>query len=204
LLADRLLAGGFTGAIDLRARTGNMSLSQGHTLKANSIVLTADGLVQDPTNSANQIADTTGATGNMTIAGTIDADGYAGNTPDGSGEAGGQVGLFGGNSVTLAGTGQILARTGGNDATLTAGSYALPSKVVWFNDGTGGDTVSFSSSGRYTTDGGATYTSFTAGASLALSRNSAVLLDLPFTTAPATARSSTSPAASRVGCGAAR
>ncbi|BAS00464.1 filamentous haemagglutinin family outer membrane protein associated with VreARI signalling system [Blastochloris viridis] len=178
-LADRLLTGGFSGSIDIRSRTGNLTLSQGHTLKANAVVLTADGLVPDPSDSTKQIPDTTGATGNLTIAGTINADGYAGKTADGTGQAGGQVGLFGGNSVTLKSTGQILARTGGSDAVLDPGSHALPSKVVWFNNGTGADTVAFSSSGRYTSDGGATYHSFAAGQAFALPPHSAVLLDLP-------------------------
>uniref|UniRef100_Q07LL2 Filamentous haemagglutinin family outer membrane protein n=1 Tax=Rhodopseudomonas palustris (strain BisA53) TaxID=316055 RepID=Q07LL2_RHOP5 len=178
-LADRLLNGGFGGSIDIRSRAGNLTLSPGHTLKANAVVLTADGLVPDPSDSTKQIADLTGATGNLTVAGTINADGYAGKTADGTGQAGGQVGLFGGNSVTLKSTGQILARTGGSDAVLDPGSHALPSKVVWFNNGTGADTVAFSSSGRYTSDGGATYHSFAAGQAFALPPHSAVLLDLP-------------------------
>ncbi len=41
-LADILLAGGLTGAIDIHTRTGNLELAAGHTLKANAITLTAD------------------------------------------------------------------------------------------------------------------------------------------------------------------
>ncbi|MES2194871.1 MAG: filamentous hemagglutinin family protein [Pseudomonadota bacterium] len=174
-LADRLLAGGMNRVVDIHTRTGNLELSQGHTLKANAITLTAD--------------DAATGSGRVVIAGILDADGYAGKTGDGTGQAGGSVGLFGRNAVILAGSGQILARTGGNELVLDpagATSFTLPSTIVWFGGGTAADTVRFSVSGRYTTDGGATYTTFAANAAIALPANSAVLLDAPGTVTLAT------------------
>ncbi|OAF02723.1 hypothetical protein AYJ54_25965 [Bradyrhizobium centrolobii] len=103
-LADTLLAGGITGAIDIHTRTGNLELLQGHTLKANAVTLTADDAAWDAGDPGKQF-------GQLIIAGTLDADGYAGNTADGTGQAGGQVGLFGRNAVVLKNTAQILARS---------------------------------------------------------------------------------------------
>ncbi|MFB9261985.1 filamentous hemagglutinin family protein [Bradyrhizobium erythrophlei] len=103
-LADQLLAGGVSGAIDIHTRTGNLELSQGHTLKANAVTLTAD----DPTWAT---IDPSKQLGQVIISGTVDASGYAGNTADGAGQAGGQVGLFGHNAVVLTSSSQILART---------------------------------------------------------------------------------------------
>jgi filamentous hemagglutinin family protein len=108
VLADKLLAGGFSGAIDIHTRTGNLILSAGHTLKANAVTLTADSGFWDVTNPDNQL-------GQITIAGTIDASGYAGTTADGSGQAGGQVGLYGANQVTLTSTSIINASTTHSD-----------------------------------------------------------------------------------------
>ncbi|MCP4618176.1 MAG: filamentous hemagglutinin N-terminal domain-containing protein [Bradyrhizobium sp.] len=114
-LAALIQTSGFTGAIDVRSRSGNMALSQGNTLTANTVVLTAD--------------DKSSGNGVLSIAGTIDASGYAGNTADGSGQAGGQVGLFAANAVTLTGTGKIVARTAhsderGGDVTIGLGPTA--------------------------------------------------------------------------------
>jgi filamentous hemagglutinin family protein len=108
VLADKLLAGGLSGAIDIHTRTGNLILSAGHTLKANAVTLTADSGFWDVTNPANQL-------GQITIAGTIDASGYAGTTADGTGQAGGQVGLYGANQVTLTSTSIINASTTHSD-----------------------------------------------------------------------------------------
>jgi filamentous hemagglutinin family protein len=103
-LADNLLAGGLSGAVDIHTRTGNLELLEGHTLKANVITLTADDTAWDGSDASKQF-------GQVVIAGTLNADGYAGNTADGTGQAGGQVGLFGRNSVVLKSTAQILARS---------------------------------------------------------------------------------------------
>lgn len=107
-LADKLLAGGLSGVIDIHTRTGNLTLSEGHTLKARSVTLTADDTRWDSANPAGQF-------GQVTIAGTIDARGYAGTTADGTGQAGGKVGLYGANQVTLAGTSFIAASTAHTD-----------------------------------------------------------------------------------------
>lgn len=103
-LADNLLTGGVTGAIDIHTRTGNLELSQGHTLKANAITLTADDASWDN-------ADTTKQFGQAIIEGTVDARGYGGSTLDGTGQAGGQVAIYGANQVKLAATGVIDAST---------------------------------------------------------------------------------------------
>ncbi|MFD2183682.1 filamentous haemagglutinin family protein [Rhodoplanes azumiensis] len=126
-LADALYAGGFDGLIDIHTRQGNLELLEGHTLKANAVALTADGGVEVPgdgngdgtvtSGETKWIVDPTGATGRVVIAGTIDARGYDGLTVDGTGQAGGQVALWGGNAVVLTGTdggragGKILAST---------------------------------------------------------------------------------------------
>ncbi|HEV2156685.1 filamentous haemagglutinin family protein [Bradyrhizobium sp.] len=103
-LADILLAGGLTGAIDIHTRSGNLELAAGHTLKANVITLTADDPTWIPIFAEKQL-------GQVIIAGTLDADGYFGKTADGTGQAGGQIGLFGRNAVVLKSTAQLLART---------------------------------------------------------------------------------------------
>lgn len=103
-LADKLLAGGFTGAVDIHTRTGDLTLSEGHTLKANSVTLTADD--QSWNNS-----DPTQQFGRILIAGTIDASGYAGKTADGTGQAGGKVNLYAANEIDLLATGVIDAST---------------------------------------------------------------------------------------------
>ncbi|NVO13582.1 MAG: filamentous hemagglutinin family protein [Rhodoplanes sp.] len=100
-LADSLVRGGVNGGIDIHTRQGNLTLSQGHTLQAHAITIVAD---------AKTGADTT-ANGNLTIAGTIDARGEDAATLDGANQAGGQVGLWGANSVRLASTGSIRAST---------------------------------------------------------------------------------------------
>lgn len=103
-LADNLLAGGLTGSVDIHTRTGNLELLEGHTLKANAVTLTADDTAWDSGDASKQF-------GQVKIRGRIDATGYGGTTLDGTGQAGGQVGLYGANSVFLAGSGVIDAST---------------------------------------------------------------------------------------------
>lgn len=103
-LADILLAGGLTGAIDIHTRTGNLELAAGHTLKANAISLTADDPTWVPIFAEKQL-------GQVKIRGRIDATGYSGSTLDGTGQAGGKVALYGANSVFLASSGVIDAST---------------------------------------------------------------------------------------------
>ncbi|MCK9917202.1 filamentous hemagglutinin family protein [Microbacteriaceae bacterium K1510] len=100
-LADLLFKGGVSGTIDIHTRQGNLTLSQGHTLKANNVTLTVD--------------DPTGGNGRITIAGLIDATGYGGKTIDGTGQAGGKVGLYGFNAVALTETAVIDASTAHGD-----------------------------------------------------------------------------------------
>lgn len=131
-LADILLAGGLTGAIDIHTRTGNLELAAGHTLKANAISLTAD----DPT-WVHIFAEK--QLGQIVIAGTLDATGYSGSTLDGTGQAGGKVALYGANSVFLASSGMIDASTThtderGGDVTIGIG-WDAKSKI-WLQQGT--------------------------------------------------------------------
>ncbi|MBV9979787.1 MAG: filamentous hemagglutinin family protein, partial [Bradyrhizobium sp.] len=118
-LADRLLAGGVTGAIDIHTRTGNLVLAENHTLKANAITLTADDATW-VANDANQ------QFGQIIIGGVIDASGYGGWTGDGVGQAGGRVGIYAANSVTLGSASVINASTThaderGGDVTVAIG-----------------------------------------------------------------------------------
>ncbi|WLB51533.1 filamentous haemagglutinin family protein [Bradyrhizobium japonicum] len=131
-LADNLLAGGLTGAIDIHTRTGNLELTAGHTLKANAITLTADDTAWDSGDAGKQF-------GQVKIRGRIDATGYGGSTLDGSGQAGGKVALYGANSVFLASSGVIDASTThtderGGDVTIGIG-WDAKSKI-WLQQGT--------------------------------------------------------------------
>ncbi len=74
-LATSLGAGGFTDAIDVRVRSGDLDLSQGQNLAANQVTLTADA-------------------GRLTIDGTVSAD---------AGARRGSLSLFGGNGVVVDG-----------------------------------------------------------------------------------------------------
>lgn len=130
-LADNLLAGGISGAIDIHTRTGNLELLQNHTLKANFVALTADDTAWD-SDPAKQF-------GQIKIRGRIDATGYGGTTLDGTRQAGGKVGLYGANSVFLASSGVIDASTThaderGGDVTIGIG-WDAKSKI-WLQQGT--------------------------------------------------------------------
>lgn len=100
-LAAILQAGGVTGAIDIETSRGNLVLSAGQHLVAQSVSLTAD--------------DSTSGNGRVIINGEIDAQGYGGTTADGLGEAGGSVNLYGYNWVSLGSTAAILATTTHSD-----------------------------------------------------------------------------------------
>ncbi|WP_170292283.1 filamentous haemagglutinin family protein [Xanthomonas maliensis] len=88
-LAAQLAKGGFDGAIDVHARSGNLVLSAGQTLRADSVSLTADGGT-----AAARDADN----GNLRIDGSIDA----------SGSQGGTIGLWARHTLAVNGT--LLAR----------------------------------------------------------------------------------------------
>lgn len=118
-LADKLLAAGFTGAVDIHTRTGDLILSEGHTLKANSVTLTADDKTWNGGDPTQQF-------GRIVIAGTIDASGYAGKTADGTGQAGGKINLYAANEIDLTPTGVLNASTEhrderGGDVTIAIG-----------------------------------------------------------------------------------
>lgn len=97
-LADLLFAGGVTGSINIRSLSGNLQLSAGHTLRANSITLTADDTTSNGTNLFGQV-----------IVGGVIQSGCT--VTFCTGEAGGQVALYGTNAVVLQSTAQIVAST---------------------------------------------------------------------------------------------
>ncbi|GAB7537876.1 hypothetical protein BGC_40970 [Burkholderia sp. 3C] len=106
--AATLAASGVNDAITIHTRSGNLSLSAGNTLTAHAVSLNADG-------GAGNAADT--ASGNVDIAGTIDA----------SGAAGGEIDLFGHSGVDLEGT--LLAR--GSDPKQRGGTVVIGTNGVF-------------------------------------------------------------------------
>jgi len=97
-LADLLFAGGVTGGISVRTQTGNLQLSAGHTLRANTVTLTADDITW--TSSVQN--------GQVIIGGLIETGCTVTYC---NGQAGGQVGLYGSNAVVLQSTASIVAST---------------------------------------------------------------------------------------------
>jgi len=85
-LATSLMSGGFSDAVNVRARTGDLDLTSAGTLSANSITLTADS-------------------GAVSIAGVLSAA---------SGAERGSIDLSAGTGVTLAATGQLHADGAGS------------------------------------------------------------------------------------------
>lgn len=119
-LAKTFSAGGITGSLDIHTRTGNLVLSAKSTLKANSITLTADD---------QRWGGAAGENGQVIIAGKIDASGSAADTINGSGQAGGQVSLYGYNAVVLTAGADIDASTShanerGGDVVMGIGTNA--------------------------------------------------------------------------------
>ncbi|HEY2346397.1 MAG TPA: filamentous hemagglutinin family protein [Xanthomonadaceae bacterium] len=102
-LSRTLAASGIDDAIAVHTRSGNLVLSAGSTLKGNDVSLTADGDAgsqqRDPDN------------GNILVGGTIDA----------SGDAGGDISLWGRNGVEL--DGSLLAK--GSDPDQRGGSIVI-------------------------------------------------------------------------------
>ncbi|WP_115562117.1 filamentous haemagglutinin family protein [Xanthomonas arboricola] len=107
-LAAQLAAGGFDGAIDVHARSGNLWLSAGRSLRADSVSLTADG--------GASVAGRDADNGNLRIDGRIDA----------SGTQGGSIALWGRHGIAI--DGQLLAR--GSAADKRGGSIQLGSSGV--------------------------------------------------------------------------
>ena len=104
-LATRLADSGVTQTVAVRSRTGNLVLSNGKTLVARTVALTADGGTNLPGT----------ADGNVLIAGTINAAGLAG----------GSITLAGRSGVTVTGrliaTGSDPAQRGGTVKLMTGG-----------------------------------------------------------------------------------
>jgi filamentous hemagglutinin family protein len=96
-LAATLGAGGFNNAIDVRARSGDLTLDAGSALNANAVTLTADS-------------------GQVNIGGTITAD---------SGALRGSLSLFGGAGVVVDGTLHADGGTSGRGGTIEIGAGQL-------------------------------------------------------------------------------
>jgi filamentous hemagglutinin len=96
-LATTLGVGGFTDAIDLRARSGDLNLAAGSSLTANAVTLTADS-------------------GQLTVGGTITAN---------SGALRGSLSLFGGTGVMVDGTLHADGGTSGRGGTIEIGAGQL-------------------------------------------------------------------------------
>ncbi|CAI8695720.1 Filamentous hemagglutinin [Burkholderia sp. IT-111MI5] len=107
-LSKTLASSGVNQAITVHTKTGNLTLSQGNTLTAHSVLLTADG-------GSGSAADT--ANGNVNVLGTIDA----------SGKAGGEIDLYGRNGVDIEGT--LLAR--GSDPNQRGGKVNIGTTALF-------------------------------------------------------------------------
>ncbi|WP_196494522.1 filamentous haemagglutinin family protein, partial [Burkholderia pseudomultivorans] len=107
-LAKTLASSGVNSAITVHTKTGNLTLSAGNTLTAHAVSLTADG-------GAGRASDT--ANGNVNILGMIDA----------SGNAGGEIDLYGKSGVDIEGT--LLAR--GSDPAQRGGKVNIGTSATF-------------------------------------------------------------------------
>ncbi|MDS0791898.1 filamentous hemagglutinin family protein [Burkholderia pseudomultivorans] len=107
-LATTLASSGVNSAISVHTKTGNLTLSAGNTLTAHMVSLTADG-------GAGRASDT--ANGNVNLFGTIDA----------SGNAGGEIDLYGKSGVDIEGT--LLAR--GSDPAQRGGKVNIGTSATF-------------------------------------------------------------------------
>ncbi|WEY41295.1 filamentous haemagglutinin family protein [Paraburkholderia sp. SUR17] len=107
-LAQTLASSGVNSAIAIRTKAGNLTLSPGNTLTAQTVSLTADG-------GAGNASDT--ANGNVNILGTINA----------SGKAGGEIDLYGRSGVDVEGA--LIAR--GSDANQRGGKVNIDTSAVF-------------------------------------------------------------------------
>ncbi len=116
-LTAKLAGGGFSEALAIRTRSGDLTVAQGDTLAADSVTLAADG-------------------GSVLVSGSIDA----------SGETGGNIALYGSQSVQVRNGGQLTAvgrAAGSNGGTVllsgSAGTVALQAGgIVDVSAGAGG------------------------------------------------------------------
>ncbi|WP_396332881.1 filamentous haemagglutinin family protein [Burkholderia anthina] len=107
-LAKTLASSGVNNAITMHTKAGNLTLSSGNTLTAHTVSLTADGGAGYASDAAN---------GNVNVLGTIDA----------SGNAGGEIDLYGRSGVDIEGT--LLAR--GSDAKQRGGKVNIGTSAVF-------------------------------------------------------------------------
>nr|WP_157687278.1 filamentous haemagglutinin family protein [Burkholderia lata] len=107
-LSKTLASSGVNQSIAIRSNTGNLTLSQGNTLTAHTVRLTADGGAGNAADSVN---------GNVNVFGTIDA----------SGKAGGEIDLYGRNGVDIEGT--LLAR--GSDPKQRGGKVDIGTSAMF-------------------------------------------------------------------------
>ncbi|WP_233834827.1 filamentous haemagglutinin family protein [Paraburkholderia sp. ZP32-5] len=131
-LTNTLAASGVNQAVVIHSRTGNLTLSAGNTLTAQTVSLIADG-------GAGNASDT--ANGNVNVLGTIDA----------SGTAGGEIDLYGRSGVDVEGT--LLAR--GSDANQRGGTVNIgtsgtfdPNEANPYNTAYGYENIDPANSGR--------------------------------------------------------
>ncbi len=107
-LAKTLASSGVNQSIDIHTKSGNLTLSAGNALVAQSVSLTADG-------GAGNASDT--ANGNVNVLGKIDA----------SGKAGGQISLFGKSGVDIEGS--LLAKA--TDASQRGGKVTVGTSATF-------------------------------------------------------------------------
>ncbi|MEQ5842775.1 filamentous hemagglutinin family protein [Paraburkholderia acidicola] len=93
-LAQTLASSGVNQSVTVHTKSGNLTLSAGNTLTAQTVSLTADGGVGNASDTAN---------GNVNILGTVNA----------SGTAGGEIDLYGRSGVDVEGT-LLATATGSN------------------------------------------------------------------------------------------
>jgi len=130
-LATELATSGVNNAIAVQTNSGNLTLSKGNTLAAQSVSLSANGGAggQDPNN------------GNLQILGSINA----------SGAAGGQIGLYGKSGVDVEGSllavGSSPSQRGGTIKIDTSGT---PGSVVGINNTYGYENIAAANSGVIT------------------------------------------------------
>ena len=129
-LSNELASSGVTDGISVWTHTGNLILSAGNTLTAQTVSLIADG-------GAGNASDT--ANGNVIINGTINANGVA--TVSGGAE-GGTINLYGTSSVDVEGT--LLAE--GSDAYIAG----MPTPTINSNSTELGGTINIGTSGTPT------------------------------------------------------
>ncbi|KLU24892.1 filamentous hemagglutinin [Caballeronia mineralivorans PML1(12)] len=133
-LASTLTSGGVNESITIQTKAGNLTLSAGNTLTAHTVSLTADAGTggQDPAN------------GNVSVIGTINA----------SGNAGGEIDLYGRNGVDVEGSlvakGSSATQRGGTVNIGTTGSPDTVGGVVQLDPTYGYENMSKTGSGVIT------------------------------------------------------